>query len=258
MEEQMNTRARYDDGERSMRAGVSSDSTDNSGNGGGLAASTVGAVGSMVTNAVDLMVRLPLQATAAGLDWMTSGSQGQDRSSAAGQEASGANSAGFMTTLATRQDLSGPDLKYVVWTVVFNKPGYETILEPMQSELLNYSTDVSSYAALKIAKTLDRGRFGKIDKPSAWVEHGYPAESAAAKQRAESHTETKTGSGSHSSSQSSSRSTESAQSEKGWRIPGEDQKYVQFLYRVEWRLPKQQEERRVETVTIETETRRSM
>src|SRR5438067_12542253 len=42
------------------------------------------------------------------------------------------------------QDLSGNDLKFIVWAIVFTKPGYETVLEPQQNDLLNYPTDGST------------------------------------------------------------------------------------------------------------------
>lgn len=232
-------------------------------------ASTVDAMGSVTANAWELMVRMPLQMTAAGLQWMTSGvqrmggqggssvwpggqkgsspaplaSEGSSSQSAGGSSwSSWANPANWVPAISTsqstsgNQDLSGSDLKYIVWSIVFTKPGHEAVLEPQQSELINYSTDVSSFAALKIAKCLERGRFGKLEKPANWIDRGYPPESAAAARRSE-------GAGGK---------TDATSAEKGWRIPSEDQKYVQFLYRVEWRLPKEEPEvSRVERVTIE-------
>jgi hypothetical protein len=255
----MDTRADYDEYGRLRRAEVRSERTDNTTDGSDLVSSTVDAMGSIVTSAVDLMVRLPLQATAAGIDWVASGIQGQDGSSPAQQstsssavdqrssERSASSSVNSANSWAISQDLTGPDLKYVNWTVVFTKPEYETILEPMQPELINYSTDVASFAALKIATTLERGRFGKLEKPSAWVDHPYPGESEAAKQRTESRADASLG--------SSSVKTDSSTSGQAWRISGDDQRYIQFLYRVEWRLPKRPiEVTRIETVTVETQT----
>jgi len=151
------------------------------------------------------------------------------------------------------QDLSGDDLKYVSWTIIFTKPGFEAVLEPMHYDLVNYSTDSSSYAAMKIAKFLDRARFGKVEKPHSWVEHEYPST-----RRFDVKVESKGGDGSKEGSKSETKieakeETSASKAEKnGWRIPGDDNKYVQFLYRVEWRLQKQQEEAtRVERVTVE-------
>jgi hypothetical protein len=225
------------------------------------------------------MVRWPLQMTAAGLQWMTSGMQrmgngmtgsGSGSGSSSGQSWSGgqqnqnqqSGGSGSWNNWGTGgssnqnqgqnqsqtsgvqqgsgdQDLSGPDIKYVVWSIVFTKPGYEAVVEPMQSDMVNYSTDGTTFAAMKIAKVLERARHGKAEKPGSWAEHGYPPDMGAAARRSES--------GGNKAEASSSSS-----SDKGWRIPTDDQKYVQFLYRVEWRLPKQEPEvTRVERVTVE-------
>jgi hypothetical protein len=268
----MDKRAGYDEEGRSVRAEVNSESSDR----GGLASSTMDAMGSMVNSAVDLMVRIPFQATAAGLDWVTSGGQGSSSTaelrsqttSGSGSQRSSQTSeisqtgytgqkrqSASVNPSSESQELTGDDLKYVVWTIVFTKPEHETVIEPMQCELVNYSTDVSSFAALKMANALQRGRSGKLNKPAVWAEHSYPAESAMAKQRTESTTETSRVSAETSRS-STKATTESSTSEKGWRLPADDQKYLQFLYRVEWRLPKRSPEvTRVETVTVEEYSR---
>jgi hypothetical protein len=150
------------------------------------------------------------------------------------------------------QDLSGDDLKYVNWTIVFTKPGYEAVLEPMQCDLVAYSSDSSSYAAMKIAKFLERARFGKATKPHGWVEHDYPAEPHVASRRTETKTEKHDGSKQEAKVESKQETGKSEREQSGWRVPSDDQKYVQFLYKIEWRLPKQKEETtRVERVTVE-------
>src|SRR5262245_5076234 len=116
--------------------------------------STLDAMGSMAASAWELMVRIPLQVAAAGVQWMTSGAPriGQAAAPSMHAEQAGitgqnswtdwANPANWVAGLShANQDLSGSDLKYVVWSIVFTKPGYEAVLEPMQSELINYSPD---------------------------------------------------------------------------------------------------------------------
>jgi len=153
------------------------------------------------------------------------------------------------------QDLSGDDLKYVNWTIVFTKPGYEAVLESTQCDLVAYSTDSSSYAAMKIAKFLERARFGKATKPHGWVEHDYPSEPHVASRRTEAKTEKHDGSKQEVKAESKQETGKSEREQNGWRIPSDDQKYVQFLYKIEWRLPKQKEEStRVERVTVERTT----
>lgn len=244
-----------------------------------LGTATMNAMGSMTQNAMDLMVRMPLQMTAAGIQWMTSSMQRSGGSGSQSNQPSGSQSSNWSNSGGSQsgdrnswsqwanpsnwsgqgqgqgqqgqsgsgsgdQDLSGDDLKYVVWTVVFTKPGFESVLEPQQSDLVNYSTDGTSFAAIKIARFLERARHGKASKPSNWVEHGYPAESpAAASRRGESANVIKA---------DTTTSGQDRDKDKGWRIPGDDQKYLQFLYRIDWRLPRQEPEvTRVERVTIE-------
>ena len=46
-----------------------------------------------------------------------------------------------------------------------------------------------------------------------------------------------------------------AGTDKGWRVPAEDQKYIAFLYRVDRRLARQEDVTRVDRVTVERGTR---
>jgi hypothetical protein len=142
------------------------------------------------------------------------------------------------------QDLSGDDLKYVLWSILFCKPGYEAVLEPLQADIVNYNADGASYAAVKIAKYLEKARNGRTERPQLWAEKGYPDGSSASRR---------------SEPANIVGTNQSASTERGWRIPAEDHKYIKFVYRVERRLPKEEPEvTRIERVTIErgTETTR--
>ena len=239
---------------------------------------TSGGTTSALVDTVEQMVKLPFQMTGATWDFMMQGvrnltGSSSESSSDAGYSASttmntntntcnsttgnatSTTGGGLSSLMGNNQDLSGDDLKYVVWSIVFTKPGYECVLEPQQSEIVNYSADGSTFAALKIAKVLEKARNGRLEKNDSWVERNYPAESAKDIER---RTEVVT-SGSETTvtaSTNSSGGTENSGSsrERGWRIPAEDQKFITFIYRVDWRLPKQEETVRVERVTIERNT----
>jgi len=184
-----------------------------------------------IVNSVDQMMRLPLQMTGATWDLMmkgmrsVTGTRGEWDSTPSHEP---------MFPIFRSQDLSGEDLKYVVWTIVFTKPGLECVLEPQHTELVNYNADGSSFAAMKIAKFLEKARHGHVEKPESWHDHDYPPEFVK-----------ETGAGKPASSSH----------EHGWRIPAEDHKYLTFLHRVEWRLPKQVEVTRVGHATVDRTTR---
>ena len=184
-----------------------------------------------IVNSMDQMMRLPLQMTGATWDLMMKGMRSV---TGARGEWDSTTSHEPMFPILNPQSLSGDDLKYVVWTLVFTKPGFECVLEPQRSELVNYSADVLSFAAIKIAKFLEKARHGHVEKPESWHDHDYPPEFAKDAETA------RTASSSH---------------EHGWRIPAEDHKYLTFLHRVEWRLPRQEETTRVGHVTVERTTR---
>ena len=148
------------------------------------------------------------------------------------------------------QDLSGDDLKYVIWSIVFTRPGFECVLEPQHEEIVNYSADGASFAAIKIAKFLEKARHGRAAKPELWNDSYPPAPSKVTGRRTES-IAASTATGETGDFGAGAGGT----SDKGWRIPAEDQKYITFLYRVERRLPKQEVEvTRVERVTVERGT----
>ena len=167
-----------------------------------------------IVNSMDQMLRLPLQMTGATWDFMMQGMRMMTR-----------------TGNPNPQDLGGDDLKYVVWSLIFTKPGLECVPEPQRNEIVNYAADASSFAAVKIAQFLERARQGRVEKADAWRDPDYPPDAPR-------------GDTSHSE-------TASASAKRGWRIPPNDHKYIVFLHRVEWRLPKEEEVTRVERVTIE-------
>ena len=232
---------------------------------------------------VETMVRWPMRMTGAAVDMMIRSAQsmtGTGRGSASNgysssssydstrnsaSNSSAGSKSGWSTLFNNQtsgtfdQDLSGDDLKYVIWSIVFTKPGYECILQKQQEELVNYSADNSTYAAVKIAKFLDGARHGHSERPDGWGDKGYPAESSKSKSPRKESTTVISTSGSTSVSASSSGTSENRTSgnehDKGWRIPPDDQKYLCFLYRVDRRIPKQEEVTRVERVTVERNTR---
>jgi hypothetical protein len=250
----------------------------------GTYSSTSGAdTASNLTDAVvDTMVRWPMRMTGAAVDMMIRGAQsmtGSGRSMASNgynassssdstrssSSSSSSGSSGWSTLFSNQssgtfdQDLSGDDLKYVIWSIVFTKPGYECILQKQQEELVNYSADSSTYAAVKIAKFLDSARHGHSDRPEAWGDKGYPSDASKPKSSRKESTTVISTPGSTSVATSSSGASESrasgSEQDKGWRIPPEDQKFICFLYRVDRRMPKQEEVTRVERVTVERNTR---
>jgi len=209
---------------------------------------------------VDTLVRWPIRVTEATMDYMLEGVQrmtgaaGSEGSSISDNSASSSSTTGGsgsgwtsmfsgQTSGTVDQDLSGNDLKYVIWSIVFTNPGHETILQTTQEKLLNYSADSNTFAATKIARLLDGARHGHVRKPEAWT--NYPP----------SESKTKAPTSASSATAGASKSSGEAGNEDAWRVPSEDQKYVTFLYRVDRRLPKQQEVRRVEHITVERDTR---
>lgn len=230
-----------------------------------------GSLGASTAAAIDQMIRWPFWFTGATMDLMLEGMQrmtgqtdwtmgsegarggrgggnGGNHGSASTNYSTSGSSAGsnesqsqaqVTTSTGDDQDLSGDDLKYVLWSILFCKPGYETVLEPQQADIVNYSADGASYAAVKIAKYLEKARNGRMDRPQLWTEKGYPEPSSAS--RRNEPTNIVGGNSAAGSSQ-----------ERGWRIPADDQKYIKFVYRVERRLPKEEPEvTRIERVTIE-------
>jgi hypothetical protein len=198
---------------------------------------------SRLVDSVDQMVRWPFQMTGATWDLMMQGMQsmtgsrsdtpGWSANSASTSERPPASSSAPMTASSNDQDLGGDELKYVIWSIAFTKPGFECVLEPQHEEIVNYSADGASFAAVKIARFLEKARHGHADRPETWGESYPPAAGKTTGRKTAGEPQDTSG-------------------DKGWRIPAEDQKYITFLYRVDRRLPKQEAEvTRVERVTIE-------
>ncbi len=218
---------------------------------------------------VDTIVRWPIRMTGATMDLVLQGVQrmaGATRdgmgvggsSTGTTREATSSTSSGsrwtslFTGSAMLDQDLSGDDLKYVIWSIVFTKPGYECILQDQQEELVSYPADGNTYAAVKIAKFLDAARHGHARKPTAWADR-YPGDSSNARSGRDEVTIVTTTPGSTTASVSSSGKSgaQTSAADTGWRIPPEDQKSIVFLYKVDRRLPRQEEVTRVDRITVE-------
>ena len=73
------------------------------------------------------------------------------------------------------QDLSGTDLKFVEWSIVFTKRDFEATLQPLQTDVIDYATNGASFGALKVGEFLT-GPFTApgITRPTIWVDRNYP------------------------------------------------------------------------------------
>ena len=109
-------------------------------------------------------------------------------------------------TMMSDQDLSGNDLKYVRFSILFTKRNLEASLQQDRENLLDYSTDGASFAALKIGEFMGRVAAGKVPRPEIWKENDYPTADSP---------------------------------ELGWVLPSEDLRYITLIYEVERRLPLQ-------------------
>jgi hypothetical protein len=105
------------------------------------------------------------------------------------------------------QDLSGEDLKYVSYSILFTKRDLEATLEEQKQDLVNYSTNGGSYGGLKIAKFMEKVSKSKVKRPTVWEENDYP---------------------------------DDAVDDYHWTIPEEDEKYITFIYKVDRRLNRQE------------------
>jgi hypothetical protein len=193
---------------------------------------------SRLVDSVDHMMRWPIEMTGATWDLMMEGMQSMatGRPSGPSGESTRSSSGGVsgvnwtsMFTGRSDQDLGGDDLKYVIWSLVFTKPGFECVLEPQHEEMVNYAADRSSFAALKIAKLLEAARHGRVRKPESWGDD-YPPDGGVDRRAEAGRPE-------------ASGEPSSGPRAGGWRIPPEDNKYIKFLYRVDRRLPKEASER---------------
>jgi hypothetical protein len=218
-----------------------------------------GVTGTSIVNSVDQLIKLPLQMTGATWDFMMQGMRnmtgtGHQPRTAEPNTIMHASSNGLSLTLGLSdsqnpQDLGGDELKYITWSLIFTKPGHECVLEPPTNELVTYAADASSFAGVKIAKFLEKARHGHVEKAESWRDQKYPPEHAGAEHTKTEHTKADHTRGEHARA-------EKASTDRGWRIPAEDHKYLTFLHRVEWRLPKQEDVKRTERLTIEHGTTR--
>jgi hypothetical protein len=74
------------------------------------------------------------------------------------------------------EDLTGDDLKFVSYAILFTKRDFETTLKEAQ-EALDYATDAGSFAGLKLADFLELVESQGIPWPRAWEKSpgaGYP------------------------------------------------------------------------------------
>jgi hypothetical protein len=75
------------------------------------------------------------------------------------------------------EDLSGDDLKYVNYAIYFTKRDFETALQEQQEELVDYATNVASFAGIKLVDFFERVESQGIPWPTAWDTSpgaGYP------------------------------------------------------------------------------------
>jgi hypothetical protein len=110
------------------------------------------------------------------------------------------------------QDLSGDDLKYVSYSILFTKRDLETVLEARQDDVVNYSTDGASYGALKVSEFFKRLSDG-LKRSKLWIDRNYPSNPKYLKGK-----------------------------DEFTDIPSVDRKYVTFEYKVLRRMKRQVKE----------------
>jgi hypothetical protein len=107
------------------------------------------------------------------------------------------------------QDLGGDDIKYVRYSILFTKHDFEATLQPERQELVDYATDGASYGGLKLAEFSAR----TFPHPVEWTGvDPYPP------------------------------GAETKDPLTLSDIPSEDRKYVTFVYQVDRRLPRTEED----------------
>jgi hypothetical protein len=73
--------------------------------------------------------------------------------------------------MSNDQDLSGDDIKTVVYSIFFTKRDLEAPLKGLTEDVVNYSTNAASYGGLMIAK-FSAGE--KFNRPERWKDANYP------------------------------------------------------------------------------------
>lgn len=113
------------------------------------------------------------------------------------------------------KDLSGDELKFVSYSIIFTKRDFEATLQGEREELVDWATDEGGFAALKISDFLDRLARGR-DIPYEWRGGNHP-------------------SGEYGYDDDEEPDTFS-------RIPNVDRKYINFILRVRDRRPRAEQE----------------
>ena len=72
------------------------------------------------------------------------------------------------------KDLSGDDLKYVSYSVIFTKRDFEATLQGEREELVDWATDEGGFAALKISDFLTRLAERPRQIPFEWRGGNHP------------------------------------------------------------------------------------
>lgn len=158
-----------------------------------------------------------INAMVGGVTQALSGSHGNGNGSSNSQVAGGAISDNAKQTTEREeskmsdQDLSGDDLKYVSYSILFTKRDLEATLEEQKEELVSYPTNGGSYGGLKIAHFMKKVLEGKVKRPPEWKNLGnhYPP---------------------------------GAKGDYFTEIPSEDERYITFVYNVVRRIPREQKE----------------
>ncbi|HXD33084.1 MAG TPA: hypothetical protein VN643_18325 [Pyrinomonadaceae bacterium] len=109
------------------------------------------------------------------------------------------------------QDLSGDDLKYVSYSILFTKRDLEATLEEEKQDLVSYSTNGGSYGGLKIAHFMKSVSEGTVERPPQWKNSGnnYPP---------------------------------GATGDYITEFPTEDERYITFIYSVDRRIPRSEKD----------------
>lgn len=69
------------------------------------------------------------------------------------------------------QDLSGDEIKTVIYSIFFTKRDLEAPLKGLTEDVVNYSTNAASYGGLMLAKFSSEETF---TRPRRWVDNNYP------------------------------------------------------------------------------------
>ena len=119
-------------------------------------------------------------------------------------------------------DLSGDDLKYVSYSVLFTREDFEATLQKQQQEIVDYDTSGGSFGGLKVARCLRAISQGEIAPPEEWKQFDDGDKPIALPKTIGRHN--KNGNG------------------KGWDFNHDQLRYIRFVYEVEHRLPRGEEE----------------